>query len=170
MSSCFLIINLINLHVTEAAVSSRPKIAVNSEGRLPFFFFFNRRLPKRKIWLRINNKKGINAYLLCRQHVIEWRISRFVGKLWVQKSRLFLRQLRSVHVRKHGWSWVQGKISCRKKWFPKFRVQKIISTGLKRYQVTVCDGITPWRDYVCKPSNEWIKLYLISGLMRDEVD
>ena len=47
---------------------------------------------------------------------IGWRVSRFVGKLWVQKSRSSSGQLRSVHAKKHaGCSWVQGRISCWKK-------------------------------------------------------
>ena len=80
MSSCFLINNL---HVTEAAVSL--PLRSQRTQKDGFHFFFNRRLLKRKIWLHIKNKE--NKCLFAMQTT--WRISRFVGKSWVQKSRLF---------------------------------------------------------------------------------
>ena len=70
---------------------------------------------------------------------IGWRVSRFVGKLWVQKSRFSSGQLRSVHAKKHaGCSWVQGRISCWKKNDLHRLAEALQITGtLKCYQGTV---------------------------------
>ena len=65
--------------------------------------------------------KELREYIFAMETTcIGWRVSRFLGKLWVQKSWFSLGQLRSVHFREHaGWSWVQGRISCWKNiWFP----------------------------------------------------
>ena len=81
---------------TEAAVASRQnsniKIAVNSEGRRPG------RISKRKIWLHTELREQIFAM---QTTCIGWTVSRFVGKLWVQKSRFSLGQLLSVHAKKN---------------------------------------------------------------------
>ena len=67
---------------------------------------------------------------------IGWRVSRFLGKLWVQKSRFSSGQLRSIHAKKHaGCSWVQGRISCWKKMISTEALQ--ITGTLKCYQGTV---------------------------------
>ena len=62
--------------------NSNMKIAVNSEGR------HLRTLPKRKIWPHIKNWENFNnAYFLCRQLVIGWRVSRFVANTCMQQQQ-----------------------------------------------------------------------------------
>ena len=64
----------------------------------------------------------------------------FCGKIMSPKIPTFLETITIRSSSKTRMKVSARQNSCRKKWFPKFRVQKIISTGLKCYQVTVCDG------------------------------